>query len=63
MTFGECVKQLNNYSKRFRQHDNINFLETLLRNVFVESTPPSTIMEIETTQNDRQIKSFSFLNK
>ena len=63
MTFGECVKQLNNYSKRFRQHDNINFLETLLRNVFVESTPPSTIMEIETTQNDRQIKSFNFLNR
>ncbi len=62
MTFGVCIKQLNDYSKRFRQHDNINFLETLLTNAFVESTPPSRIMEIETTQNDRKLKSFNFLN-
>jgi hypothetical protein len=56
------MKQLNDYSIRFRQYDNINNLETLLKNAFVESNSPSTAMEIEIAQNNRQIKRLNFLN-
>jgi hypothetical protein len=62
MIFSKCTKQLNDYLIRFRQHDYNNNLETLLTNGFVESIVPSTTMEIETTQNDRQIKGLQFLN-
>jgi hypothetical protein len=55
------------YSIRFRQHDNNNNLETLLTSAFVESTPTTTTtttttMEVETTQDDRQIKRLNFSN-
>ncbi len=62
MTFSKRTKQLNEYSICFRQHDNNNNLETLLKNAFVESTPPSTTMVIEATQNERQMKRLNFLN-
>jgi len=62
MTFSKCNKQLNDYLIRFQQHDNNNNLETLLTNAFVESTPPSTTMVMETTRKDRQIKRLKFLN-
>lgn len=45
------------YSIRFRQHDNNNNLETLLTSAFVES--PSA-MDVETTQDERQIKRLNF---
>ncbi|CAF4349448.1 unnamed protein product, partial [Rotaria sp. Silwood2] len=44
------------YSIRFRQHDNNNNLETLLTSAFVDSTPAMTTMDIDTTQESRQIK-------
>jgi hypothetical protein len=54
------------YSIRFRQHDNNNNLETLLTSAFVESTPitttTATTTEIETTQDDKQIKRLNFPN-
>jgi len=63
MTFSKRTKQLNEYSICFRQHDNNNNnLETLSTNAFVESTPPSTTMVIEATQNERQMKRLNFLN-
>jgi hypothetical protein len=49
------------YSIRFRQHDNNNNLETLLTSALVESTPATT-MEIQTNQEDRQIKRLNFAN-
>lgn len=45
------------YSIRFRQHDTNNNLETLLTSALVESPPP---MDIDTTQDERQIKRLNF---
>lgn len=47
------------YSIRFRQHDTNNNLETLLTSALVESPPP---MEMDTTQDERQIKRLNFTN-
>ncbi|CAF4797624.1 unnamed protein product [Rotaria socialis] len=50
------------YSIRFRQHDNNNNLETLLTSAFVDSTPAMTTVDIDTTQDKRQIKCLNLLN-
>lgn len=54
------------YSIRFRQQDdnNNNNLETLLTSAFVESpsTSKTSAMDIQTTQDDRQMKLFNFSN-
>ncbi|CAF1164023.1 unnamed protein product [Adineta ricciae] len=54
------------YSIRFRQHDdnNNNNLETLLTSTFVESPSTSKTLatDIQTTQDDRQMKLLNFSN-
>ena len=45
------------YSIRFRQHDDNNNLDSLLTSASVESTPA---MEVETMQDERQIKWMNF---